>query len=90
MAKNLLLHSSSHQNLDYTAREDRPHGADSLLRHYVGVFDPMTGHLQVVEAKKMAVRGTVRSQQASEEAMGQRTERSVSDVRSGRSGRITY
>jgi DNA-directed RNA polymerase I subunit RPA49 len=64
----LLLHSSSHQKLDYTAREDKTKGSE-VLKHYIGIFDPSTGQLDVVEAKKMVVRGVVRSQQAPEEAL---------------------
>ncbi|KAI0105442.1 RNA polymerase I associated factor, A49-like protein [Nemania sp. FL0031] len=63
----ILLHSSSHSKLDYTAKEDGPGGRESHLKHYVGVFDPATGKLSVVEARKMAVRGVVRSQQPREE-----------------------
>lgn len=65
----LLLHSTSHRTLDYTAREDKPKDGQPLLKHYVGLFDPATGQLQLVEAKKMVVRGAVRAQQATEEDM---------------------
>ncbi|KAI1085800.1 RNA polymerase I associated factor, A49-like protein [Whalleya microplaca] len=68
---NLLLHSSSHTKLDYTAKEDGPGGRESHLKHYIGVFDPKTGSLAVVEAKKMAVRGVVRAQQPPEEDTAQ-------------------
>ncbi|KAI0024946.1 RNA polymerase I associated factor, A49-like protein [Xylariomycetidae sp. FL0641] len=71
-ASNLLLHSSTHSKLDYTAKEDGPGGRESHLKHYIGVFDPKTGQLSVVEAKKMAVRGVVRSQQPAEEDLDQR------------------
>ncbi|KAI1460643.1 RNA polymerase I associated factor, A49-like protein [Annulohypoxylon moriforme] len=70
----LLLHSSSHGKLDYTAKEEGPGGRESHLKHYIGVFDPETGKLAVVEAKKMAVRGVVRSQKPPEDT----TEREVS------------
>lgn len=65
----LLLHSSNHPRIDYTARENQNVGAEAVLKHYVGVFDPVTKQLQVVEARKMAVRSTLRSeeQQAREE-----------------------
>ncbi|KAI0552071.1 RNA polymerase I associated factor, A49-like protein [Xylaria curta] len=66
-SSSLLLHSSSHSKLDYTAKEEGPGGRESHLKHYIGVFDPATGKLSVVEAKKMAVRGVVRSQQPKEE-----------------------
>ena len=69
----LLLHSSSHPKLDYTAKEDGPGGRESHLKHYIGVFDPNTGQLSVIEAKKMAVRGVVRTQQPPEESMEERT-----------------
>ncbi|RYP21197.1 hypothetical protein DL765_002336 [Monosporascus sp. GIB2] len=68
----LLLHSSSHPKLDYTAKEDGPGGRESHLKHYIGVFDPRTGQLSVVEAKKMAVRGVVRTLQPSEESVEER------------------
>ncbi|TGJ81088.1 hypothetical protein E0Z10_g7681 [Xylaria hypoxylon] len=69
----LLLHSSSHSKLDYTAKEEGAGGRESHLKHYIGVFDPSTGELSVVEARKMAVRGVVRSQQPREEDMQSRT-----------------
>lgn len=60
----LLLHSSAHQELDYTAREEEAGGADTLLKHYVGVYDPETGKMEIMEARKMVVRGVVRAHQA--------------------------
>lgn len=68
-ASDLLLHSTSHRTLDYSAQEDKPKGGQSLLKHYIGLFDPASGQLQLVEAKKMVIRGSVRAQQAPEEAM---------------------
>lgn len=65
----LLLHSNSHHSLDFTAREERARGSKPVLSHYIAVFDPQTGGLQVIEARKMVVRGTVRSKQAPAEAM---------------------
>ncbi|UNI21383.1 DNA-directed RNA polymerase I subunit rpa49 [Purpureocillium takamizusanense] len=61
--KELLLHSTAHRSLDYTAREEEPRGSKPLLKHYVGIYDPKTGKLDVVEAKKMVVRGQVRAKQ---------------------------
>lgn len=63
----LILHSAAHRTLDYTAKEEGPSGRESHLKHYIGVFDPTTGQLSVMEAKKMAVRGVVRSQRPIEE-----------------------
>ncbi|KAI1811136.1 RNA polymerase I associated factor, A49-like protein [Poronia punctata] len=62
-SSSLLLHSS-HSKLDYVAKEEGP---ESHLKHYVGVFDPATGKVSVIEARKMAVRGTVRSQLPAED-----------------------
>lgn len=64
--KELLLHSTSHPNLDYTAKEETQRGSKPLVNHFVGIYDPATGKMQVIEAKKMVVRGAVRSKQAAE------------------------
>ncbi|KAI1417751.1 RNA polymerase I associated factor, A49-like protein [Hypoxylon sp. FL1857] len=69
---NLVLHSSSHSKLDYTAKEDGSGGRESHLKHYIGVFDPKTGRFEVIEAKKMAVRGVVRAQKPPEEDLAER------------------
>ncbi|KAI1180135.1 RNA polymerase I associated factor, A49-like protein [Nemania sp. FL0916] len=62
-----LLLQSSQGKLDYTAKEEGPRGRESHLKHYVGVFDPTSGKLRVVEARKLAVRGVVRSQKPKDE-----------------------
>lgn len=36
---------------------------DGSVKHYVGVYDPETGEMQVVEARGMSVRGTLRSEE---------------------------
>lgn len=59
-AVELLLHSSTHPKIDYTGREEEAGGSDSLLRHYVGIYDPETSELRVVPARKLVVRGSVR------------------------------
>jgi DNA-directed RNA polymerase I subunit RPA49 len=69
----MLLHSTSHTVIDYTAKEDRPNGSRPLLNHYIGVFDPKTGKMEIVEAKKMVVQGTVRSQKPPESALRPKT-----------------
>ncbi|KAF2181665.1 DNA-directed RNA polymeras-like protein I 49 kDa polypeptide [Zopfia rhizophila CBS 207.26] len=58
----LLLHSSDHPRLDYTAQEEKEGNSDSLLKDYVGVFDPATNELQLVEVHKVTVRSTLRSE----------------------------
>lgn len=73
----LLLHSTSHPTLDYIGREDRHNGAEPAVRQFVGVFDPKTGIADMFEAKSMVIRGTVRAQKASDEAMKGRTAQEV-------------
>ncbi|KAJ8064570.1 hypothetical protein OCU04_006899 [Sclerotinia nivalis] len=73
----VLLHSSEHPKLDYTAREEEAGGSDTLLKHYVGVYDPKTGKLEVVEARKMVVRGSVRAHQAPEAEFAKHTIREL-------------
>ncbi|CAK7263639.1 DNA-directed RNA polymerase I subunit rpa49 [Sporothrix epigloea] len=65
----LMLHSSGHRTVDFTAKEDKALSTDSSLQHYVGIYDPATGELQVVNAKKMEIRGNVRSRHASTDQM---------------------
>jgi DNA-directed RNA polymerase I subunit RPA49 len=65
----MALHSSAHRTVDYTAREERWKSVDTVLNHYLAIIDPQTGEVEVVQAKKMVVRGTVRSKQAPAEAM---------------------
>ncbi|PNY29341.1 DNA-directed RNA polymerase I subunit rpa49 [Tolypocladium capitatum] len=62
--KELLLHATAHRSLDYTAREEEPRGSKPLMNHFVGIYDVKTGKLEVIEAKKMVVRGRVRAKQA--------------------------
>jgi len=55
-----------------TAREETSDGSNSYLNHYAAIYDPNTGKLQVVEAKKMIVRGTLRSARDVETSQGDR------------------
>lgn len=75
--QDFLLHSSVHRSLDYTVKADNPRGSKPPLNHFFGIYDPETGKLQVVEAKKMVIRGSVRAKQASAADMGERTSRQV-------------
>ncbi|MCJ1485002.1 DNA-directed RNA polymerase I subunit rpa49 [Schaereria dolodes] len=59
----LLLHCSSHPKLDYIAREEELSRADGLFKHYIGVYDSQTSRLELVEARKVVVRGTLRTDQ---------------------------
>ncbi|KAJ2967149.1 hypothetical protein NQ176_g9806 [Zarea fungicola] len=68
--KKLMLHSTTHHSVNYTAREDETGtGSKPLLNHFIGIYDPKTGKMEVVQAKKMVVRGTVRAKQAAAAAM---------------------
>lgn len=81
--KNFLLHATEHRTMDYTARDEAPRGSNPLLSHFVAVFDPRTGGLQVVEAKKMAIRGAVRAKQASSDEMAADDVKQVSSLCDG-------
>jgi DNA-directed RNA polymerase I subunit RPA49 len=50
--------------IDYTATEDA-NPTEKHLKHYVAVYDPTYGQLQVTDAKKMSVRSSVRQQEPS-------------------------
>ncbi len=65
----MALHSSAHRTIDYTARQEQWKSVDTLVNHFLAVIDPKTGEVEVIQAKKMVVRGTVRSKQAPAEAM---------------------
>jgi DNA-directed RNA polymerase I subunit RPA49 len=55
----LLLQTSSHPRLDFTGNEGE-NELESLWNHYVAVYDPDAGTLQLAEARKMTVRACVR------------------------------
>ncbi|RMZ83709.1 hypothetical protein DV738_g889, partial [Chaetothyriales sp. CBS 135597] len=57
----LLLHSASHDTIDFNAVESRTIDSNEQhVKHYVAVFDPSTGQLNVTEAKKLTVKRQVR------------------------------
>ena len=57
----LLLQSSDHPTIDYIATESSTtDAAEKHVKHYIAVFDSASNKLQVMEAKKMTVRSTVR------------------------------
>jgi DNA-directed RNA polymerase I subunit RPA49 len=55
----ILLHSSEHPRLDYTAT---PNTLDQELSHYVAIFDPTTNELQITSAYHLNLRTTLRSE----------------------------
>ncbi|KAL9636800.1 MAG: hypothetical protein Q9164_002591, partial [Protoblastenia rupestris] len=60
-ARDLLLHSQAHPKLDYTAHEENSNGSDGHLKDYIGVYDPRSGKLELMPARKMVVRSTLKS-----------------------------
>lgn len=67
MSSELLLQSSDHEKVDFVGREGNEDAADSQIKHYVAVVDPERKTWQVVEARRVKVRGAVRSKKASQE-----------------------
>ncbi|KLJ09309.1 DNA-directed RNA polymerase I subunit RPA49 [Blastomyces silverae] len=55
----ILLQSSAHPRIDFVGKEGEDE-LDTLWNHYVAVYDPDAGKLELVEARKMTVRGCVR------------------------------
>ncbi|EQL30756.1 hypothetical protein BDFG_06790 [Blastomyces dermatitidis ATCC 26199] len=55
----ILLQSSAHPRIDFLGKEGE-NELDTLWNHYVAVYDPDAGKLELVEARKMTVRGCVR------------------------------
>jgi DNA-directed RNA polymerase I subunit RPA49 len=67
VSSELLLQSSDHEKMDFVGREGNEDAADSQIKHYVAVVDPERKTWQVVEARRVKVRGAVRSKKASQE-----------------------
>ncbi len=55
----LHLHSSSHQTIDYIAKDELG-SLGNLLSHYIGIHDPADGELKLVPARRVTVRRTLR------------------------------
>ena len=80
-AEEWLLQSSSHPRLDYVAREEPLGSPGSLLKHYVGVYDPQTGAVQVVRARKVIVSSTLRGAAVEAEETERQTVRWVPKIK---------
>lgn len=64
----LLLHSSDHDTIDFTATESRISlSSEKHMKHYVAVFDAASGNLDVAEAQRMIIRPHVRQQEVEKE-----------------------
>ncbi|KAJ6107776.1 hypothetical protein N7523_009099 [Penicillium sp. IBT 18751x] len=61
VSSEILLQSSEHEKMDFTGREGTGEDADSQLKHYVAVVDPERKTWQIVEARRVTLRGAVRS-----------------------------
>ena len=59
----LLLCSSANPKLAHVAREEFT-GTDNLMKHYIGVYDPRTGKVQLVEARKLVLRSLLPSMES--------------------------
>ncbi|WEW56559.1 DNA-directed RNA polymerase I subunit rpa49 [Emydomyces testavorans] len=59
VSSELLLQSSAHAKLDFVAREGVEH-LESLWNHYVAIYDPKRNALQLMEARKVTVRRSLR------------------------------
>lgn len=66
----LLLHSSEHPTINHTARED-DNSVENHLKHYVAIFNPETGKLQVTEARRLVVRSAIRVRASAQEDEGE-------------------
>jgi len=69
----MLIHSSEHPTIDYTAAEGTEPN-EAHLKHYVAVFDPATNKLKVTEAKRLTVRGALRQRPKLEESEDEDTQ----------------
>ena len=57
----VLLHCAARSKIDYTVVEEDSNSIERLLTHYIGIYDPDTKQLQLVQARKATIRGTPRS-----------------------------
>lgn len=65
VAPKLLLHSSDHPTIDYTAQEESSLQGN-LLNHYIGIYDPENEYLKLIPARGVTVRRTLRQDAADE------------------------
>ncbi|KAJ5908211.1 hypothetical protein N7495_000893 [Penicillium taxi] len=61
VSSEILLQSSDHEKMDFVGREGTGDDTDSQLKHYVAVVDPERKTWQIVEARRVTLRGAVRS-----------------------------
>ncbi|KAI9661990.1 MAG: DNA-directed RNA polymerase I subunit rpa49 [Alyxoria varia] len=73
----ILLHSSDHPRLNYTAREQLDGSTDDYLEHYIGVYDPGRKHLSLMQAKKMSATRSFRAEDAEMQAVRAQSNRAT-------------
>jgi DNA-directed RNA polymerase I subunit RPA49 len=56
----MLLHSSAHPRMDFLANKDFANSSDALMDHYIGIYDPKSSSLRLVQANRLAIRATLR------------------------------
>jgi DNA-directed RNA polymerase I subunit RPA49 len=59
----LLLHTSEHPRLDFIGDENFGNDSAALLDHYVGVYDPETGKVELHKARRLKIATTLRPTQ---------------------------
>ncbi|KAJ5948752.1 hypothetical protein N7454_002059 [Penicillium verhagenii] len=67
VSSEMLLQSSQHEKMDFVGREGTGDDTDSQLKHYVAVVDPERKTWQIVEARRVTLRGGVRTIQQDDE-----------------------
>lgn len=67
VSSEILLQSSEHPKLDFVGREAND-DADSQLKHYIAVVDPVEKSWQFVEVRRVTLRGAVRQVKEEEES----------------------
>jgi DNA-directed RNA polymerase I subunit RPA49 len=56
----MLLHSSAHPRLDFVANKEFANSSDALMDHYIGIYDPQSSSLRLIQANRLALRATLR------------------------------
>ncbi|KAJ6092834.1 hypothetical protein N7486_008123 [Penicillium sp. IBT 16267x] len=67
VSSEMLLQSSEHEKMDFVGREGAGDDTDSQLKHYVAIVDPENKTWQIVEARRVTLRGGVRTVKNDEE-----------------------
>ncbi|KAJ5100369.1 hypothetical protein N7456_006421 [Penicillium angulare] len=74
VSSEMLLQSSEHEKIDFVGREGGD-DTDSYLKHYVAVVDPEHKTWQIVEARRVTLRGAIRTTKADDDSDEEQTMR---------------